>query len=126
VVAAAVLAASICTAQEKPKFDVASVKLETDCTGKPRGLATPPTPGRMSLQCSTVENLVRIAYWVFAAGTPAPNLKRIEVHGGPDWIRNDLYSIAAKPDGTARIAKMFGPMLQGLLEERFQLTLTTR
>jgi uncharacterized protein (TIGR03435 family) len=41
--------------------------------------------------------------------------------GGPDWIRSALYEIDARADGNPNEEMMQGPMLQALLEDRFQL-----
>jgi uncharacterized protein (TIGR03435 family) len=43
------------------------------------------------------------------------------VRGGPDWIRNERYTIEAVASGTPDAATMGGPMLRGLLERRFKL-----
>jgi uncharacterized protein (TIGR03435 family) len=43
------------------------------------------------------------------------------VRGGPDWVRNERYTIDAVADGAADAATMSGPMLRDLLERRFQL-----
>jgi uncharacterized protein (TIGR03435 family) len=41
--------------------------------------------------------------------------------GGPSWADSDLYDIEARADGEARPDQMYGPMMQKLLEDRFQL-----
>jgi uncharacterized protein (TIGR03435 family) len=43
------------------------------------------------------------------------------VRGGPDWVRNERYTIDAVTDGAADAATMSGPMLRDLLERRFNL-----
>lgn len=43
------------------------------------------------------------------------------MEGGPAWMQSEHYSLSAKADGPARTELMAGPMLQALLEERFQL-----
>jgi len=50
------------------------------------------------------------------AGAPNPVLE-----GGPSWIDSDRYQISAKAEGAVSRDVMNGPMLQALLEERFQL-----
>jgi uncharacterized protein (TIGR03435 family) len=45
----------------------------------------------------------------------------VRVRGGPDWVRSEHYTIDAVADGAADAATMSGPMLQDLLERRFQL-----
>jgi uncharacterized protein (TIGR03435 family) len=43
------------------------------------------------------------------------------VRGGPNWIRNDRYTIEAVGGGQVTAEMMRGPMLRDLLERRFQL-----
>jgi uncharacterized protein (TIGR03435 family) len=43
--------------------------------------------------------------------------------GDPPWVSSEHYDIEAKADGKTSVQQMEGPMLQTLLEERFQLTL---
>jgi uncharacterized protein (TIGR03435 family) len=43
------------------------------------------------------------------------------ISGGPPWIESDLYTILAKTEGLPSEQEMSGPMLQALLEERFNL-----
>jgi len=45
----------------------------------------------------------------------------MQVIGGPAWLDTDRYDISAKAEGRASAAEMLGPMMQTLLEERFQL-----
>jgi len=48
-------------------------------------------------------------------------LFRQEFKGSPAWITSAHYTIEAKAEGPARQETMRGPMLQALLEDRFQL-----
>jgi uncharacterized protein (TIGR03435 family) len=43
------------------------------------------------------------------------------ITGGPSWLESDLYSIQAKAEGLPSDREMRGPMLQAILEERFEL-----
>lgn len=104
----------------KPSWEVASVKLNQGCGGRGRGVSGPPVPGRLNMQCNTVENLILMAYVVFQNGS-RPNMKRIPVTGGPAWVHSEQYAINAKAEGAAPVAQMLGPMLQNLLEDRFKL-----
>jgi uncharacterized protein (TIGR03435 family) len=45
----------------------------------------------------------------------------IPILGGPSWINTERYMINAKAEGTPSQPMMRGPMLQALLEDRFQL-----
>jgi len=67
-----------------------------------------------------VERLIQQAYGVFANGR-ANRLSSVTVRGGPAWTKSDFYEIDAKAAGRQSHATMNGPMLQALLEDRFQL-----
>ncbi len=72
-----------------------------------------PLPDRLDVACETVTTLVKLAYVGGRASVP--------VSGGPAWIDSDRYRIDAKAEGPESTEKMIGPMLQALLEDRFQL-----
>jgi uncharacterized protein (TIGR03435 family) len=103
----------------RPAFEVATVKLNTGCGSVIRG--TPPSPGRLNMQCITLKDLIGTAYITFANG-PHPNARRPQILGGPSWIDSDRYEITGKAEDGAGLAQMAGPMLQVLLEDRFKLT----
>ena len=114
----AVLASHAQTPGPRPAFEVASIKLNTTCyNGDGRRAGS--SPGRLDLPCLTVRGLIRMAYGAFAGETL--NTRRIEVTGGPHWIDTDHYDISAKAAGGAAGPQMMGPMLQALLEDRFQV-----
>jgi len=96
------------------------------------------TPGRLRGLCLTTATLVRVAYGYspldldFAERRPQLDFGSVygmgeedgrRVRGGPDWIKSERYTIEAvtgrgvSPDAHA----LSGPMLQRLLERRFQL-----
>lgn len=104
----------------KPAWDVVAVKMNPNCGGRGRGMSAPPHPGRLSMECNTVENLIMTAYVVFQNGS-SPTFKRTPITGGPAWIHSESYAINAKAEGAAPVAQMLGPMLQTLLEDRFKL-----
>ena len=104
------------------------------------------TPGRWFGLCVTPVALIRIAYGyrgieleaMLPDGLPrrggrAPLRGQFSVvgsigagdggrvRGGPDWIRNERYTIEAVASGTPDAATMGGAMLRGLLERRFKL-----
>jgi len=43
------------------------------------------------------------------------------INGGPSWIHSAFYEINAKAEGNPSVRMMRGPMMQVLLEDRFQL-----
>ena len=110
----------------RPKFELASIKpCKADMVPQGRGGGLKPTsltPGRMSLNCTTVKDLVHIAYVSFANGHFNP-LSSVPIEGGPGWINSDLYAIEAKTEGTPapNEGTVGGAMLQTLLEDRFNL-----
>ena len=104
----------------RPRFEVASIKLDKDCPQK-RPAFGPPAPGRLALGCMTVKNLIVTAYGALANGTGVDFKNNMDVTGGPAWMETEFYDINAKADGATPVAMMGGPMLQGLLEDRFQL-----
>jgi uncharacterized protein (TIGR03435 family) len=101
-----------------PAFEVASVKLNQNCSGDRQDEQF--SPGRVSVTCITLPNLIHAAYGTFANG-PNPNPNRLPLFGAPDWARSSRYNITAKARGDAPMDQMFGPMLQVLLEDRFKL-----
>jgi len=115
-------AAQVAVAQMpgKPAWEVASVKVNQSCGGRGRGMSAPPSPGRLNMECNTLENLIMTAYVVFQNGS-TPTMKRTPITGGPAWIHSEQYAINAKAEGAAPVAQMLGPMLQSLLEDRFKL-----
>jgi len=113
-----------CAAQSpdsRPRFEVASVKRNlSGCDhGRGGGSGAPP-PGRLRVSCIAVKDLIQAAYGTFANG-PTPASFVPDVVGAPDWIDTEYYDIDAVPPGPATIDRMYGPMMQTLLEERFGL-----
>ena len=107
------------------KFEVASIKR---CQDSDRGGGGgEPTPGRVDLNCVTTANLIRMAYLAFPTGQPnqpvSPSFLQQPISGGPSWMNTERYRINAKAEGPVNLEMMRGPMLQALLEDRFQLKL---
>jgi uncharacterized protein (TIGR03435 family) len=95
------------------------------------------TPGRLYALCLTPATLIRTAY-----GASLLNPARggrvgrgmnvnivyglgredgVRVRGGPDWVRDEYYTIEAVAGMPADAETMRGPMLRALLERRFGL-----
>ena len=116
--------------QAPPKFDVVSIK---PCKTVPRnGGSTNTSPGRVSLECTTMEGLIRNAYLAYPDGKPWPiqnGLKTPMPHhhsqealkGMPAWVKSEHFTIDAKADRPAGMEMMMGPMMQTVLKERFKL-----
>jgi uncharacterized protein (TIGR03435 family) len=112
-----------------PRFSVASIKpcknaFGPDDGGVGRGAIRPieVDPGRIRINCLPLDNIIMQAYIVYADGQARSQVPMGEqwVRGGPGWIAS-AYSIDAKPEEAQTAAMMLGPMLQALLEDRFQL-----
>ncbi len=122
-----VVDAPLIRAQSAPRlrFEVASIKR---CAGDvpPGGCGSglPSfSPGRMTLNCLSVQGLINAAYVTYATGRN-PNFmmpQRIPIEDGPGWITSERYTINAKTEGDADAYVMEGPLLQTLLESRFKL-----
>ncbi len=111
-------ATSTAASPTRPAFEVASIKLNPDCAGDHQDEQF--SPGRVSVTCITLPNLIKAAYGTFANG-PNSNPKRLRLFGAPDWMGSSRYNITAKAQGETPMDQMFGPMLQVLLEDRFRL-----
>ena len=117
--------ATAAPAVERPKFDVASIKPCDPDAAQPGGRSGKGGSGnaRYRRNCVTVMTLIENAYVRFAEGkNRSPMLTQlIKVEGGPGWLRSDTYTIEAEAEGTFPPMIMDGPMMQSLLEDRFQL-----
>ncbi len=102
--------------QTRPAFEVASIKLAPGCDALPRRLPKY-LNDRIILSCVTLRNLIRVA----SNPNGIRGLTPIDVLGGPSWIDKDTFDLEAKAESPTLITQMTGPMLQRLLEERFQL-----
>jgi uncharacterized protein (TIGR03435 family) len=105
---------------DRPKFEVASVK---GC--RPDQPAPASSPGRLSLNCRPLKQVIQEAYDTFASGKVNPlnpTAPLMALEGGQPWV-DYSYTIEAKAAGPQSVAMMRGPMMQTLLEERFHLKL---
>jgi uncharacterized protein (TIGR03435 family) len=103
------LAASASPQEKRPAFEVASVKANTSGSGMV--MIRPPVGGRFTATNARVKMLVTLAY----------DVRNFEISGGPGWTETDGFDIEAKAaDSNVKIDGL-RPMLQSLLEDRFQL-----
>ncbi len=93
-----------------PAFEVASIKPSVDPPGSVSGIFE--TQGRINAKNVTLKRCVRGAY----------NVPESLIVGGPKWVDQDRYYIAAKAPGPAGDDALM-LMLQGLLADRFKLVL---
>ena len=100
---------------EKPKFEVASVRQNTNDDGKIMIGIQP--GGRFNAVNVPLWDLIRQAYGV----------QRTQLIGAPDWTETARYDVVAKAEGDIQGSPPGGPpgplnfMLQDLLEDRFKL-----
>jgi uncharacterized protein (TIGR03435 family) len=93
---------------DSPRFDVASIKLDTSAL--PRHIVRPLPGGGLHTENASVRMLMQNAY----------GLQSFQIVGGPAWIGSEGYNIDAKAEGSASQRQVFF-MLQSLLEDRFKL-----
>lgn len=96
-------------AQERPQFDVVSIKRTPEDTGPGADFGARPG-GILRARNNGIANFITNAYGV----------ENYLLVGGPDWIRTDRYDLEAKAPGEVSRPEMM-LMLQALLENRFQL-----
>ena len=80
------------------------------------------SPGNFRSECTTLERLIQQAYGLFANGR-MDTMSFVTVAQAPAWAKSELFEIHASAKGAQSQAIMNGPMLQGLLEDRFKLKL---
>ena len=117
-------------APKTSKWEVTSIR---QCTGDTPGNArgggngTAPSPGAMGtspgllrVTCMPLKWLIERAYVKYFEADMKPTWF-FPISGGPAWMESDLYTIMARTEGLPSEQEMRGPMLQALLEERFNL-----
>lgn len=95
------------TSGTKPKFEIASIKLNksgANVIGMTR------SPGMIAIRDCPLEVLIEEAYALYP----------YQISGGPHWVDTDKYDIVAKVHGKANFSQKMH-MLQALLADRFQL-----
>lgn len=118
-----IIAAGEMSAAIGPGFSAASVR---PCVGDSSGFGDQTlSPGRIAVPCRDLVSFIEQAYQRFADGRVRPPwaAQRFLISGGPDWVKQDRYTIEAAADGAPAAAVMLGPMTQSLLEDRFKLSL---
>jgi uncharacterized protein (TIGR03435 family) len=89
-------------------FAVASIK--ANHSGERIMLYQPGRGGKFTATNSSLGLIIQYAYEVMD----------FQIAGAPDWVKSNRYDIAAKADGDSQVTDV-RPMLQRLLEDRFQL-----
>ncbi len=117
-----VLTAPVIQAQNEPantpKFEVSSIRA---CSEPLNDGGPHSSPGRLATDCAQLLNLIGNAYNALADGHLNLNAEPTPITGGPPWIHSASYDIKATDEGNPSVPMMLGPMMQRLLEDRFQL-----
>jgi uncharacterized protein (TIGR03435 family) len=108
----------IAFAEQSPTFEVASIKTNTTC-GQDRQTEKF-SPGRLTVTCIKLSNLMQAAYSRFADGRNHTG-PQLQIEGAPEWTRSARFDISVTARGDAPMEEMFGPMLKALLVQRFHL-----
>jgi uncharacterized protein (TIGR03435 family) len=107
-----------------PKFEVVSIKsCKPGTPGGRKGRIS--APGRLSIGCGILADIdntgmIQVAYNRYAGGY-LNSYRVIPIEGGPDWIHSERFEIDAQSDRQPSILMMEGPMMQTILEDRFEL-----
>jgi uncharacterized protein (TIGR03435 family) len=98
-----------------PAFDVISIRKSPDPSTTFFNPTTLVRPGRQwNARFATVEGIIKAAYPAFI--TPG------QIAGGPSWLREEFFEIAARTDEDATADEVRG-MIRALLADRFKLVL---
>jgi hypothetical protein len=106
-----------------PGFEVVSIKpCKAGLPGAGRaGAASGSSPAILRENCVTVSDLIRQAYVEYGSGQGSTFPQLVPIQGGPNWINSERYEIDAKAEGAPGQGMLRGPMLQALLQDRFNL-----
>jgi uncharacterized protein (TIGR03435 family) len=102
----------------RPQFEVASVKLNPNCPDNQTKEQF--SPGRVTVGCIKLKELLQAAYGTFANGTNS-GLTHLQIFGEPSSLEPLRFDVTAAARADTPMGQMFGPMLQMLLEDRFHL-----
>ena len=107
------LRADVQAPENRPSFEVASVKPNTS-TGPNQIRVGMPGNGRFNITNMPLAELIRFAY----------ESQPFQLTGGPDWVNSQRFDVTATTDGNPG-AGVIRQMLQSLLAERFKLAVRT-
>ena len=99
------------TTTQRPSFDVASVRTHDPSDRKNFDNIQPYPDGRFTSDNASLWMLIHYAFQV----------QPYQVAGGPNWLRSIGFDINAKSAEAHHSFDDIPPLLQGLLEDRFQL-----
>jgi len=79
------------------------------------------SPRNLNLYCRSLHDLIDLAFIAYKDGRLEIPAIRPEIEGLPDWAESDHFDIDATTDSDTTLAMLNGPLLRGLLEDRFKL-----
>jgi uncharacterized protein (TIGR03435 family) len=91
-----------------PAFEVTSIRPHQNGDN---GAYVQASQGRLAMANFSLKQLILFAY----------NVPNNQVSGVQSWMDSNHFDVQATADSTATVKQLEGPMLQALLEERFQL-----
>jgi uncharacterized protein (TIGR03435 family) len=101
------------------KFQMVSIRR---CDPKSLHGGVSGSPGRVTVPCATLKNLIDWTYGAYANGSRFNAKSTLPIEGAPAWIDSDRFTINAKAPGSPGILEMFtGPLMRELLADRFKL-----
>ena len=108
------------TSQQKPSFEVVSIKPSPPLGSGAIRIGGGVQGDRFSLSGATLRMLLQIA---FSRPENTSLSGQLQIVGGPDWMESARYEVTAKADcsGGTFTRQQLPPMMQSLLEDRFQL-----
>src|SRR5580704_1016684 len=76
------------------------------------------SPGRVTVPCATLKNLIDWTYGAYANGPHFNDKFSLPIEGAPAWLDSERFTIKAKAPGSPSILEMFtGPLMQALLTD---------
>ncbi len=103
-------------------FDAVSIKANLECQGRGRAKQIL-SPTTLTMTCSTLMDMVRVAYVTAVADAGSSKLPHIS--GGPSWANTVYFDIQAKSEQAVTPREIAGQMFQSVLQDRFQLKTRT-
>jgi uncharacterized protein (TIGR03435 family) len=115
-------------AGDRPRFDVVSVKpcdpnaVPPSATGRGANMGST-SPGRFVIECQSAMSLIHTAFVGYAGGRAnLPGARpTMDLGQGPGWTLSERWAIEATAAPATSPLVMRGPMLQGVLEDRFKV-----
>jgi uncharacterized protein (TIGR03435 family) len=107
---------------DTPRWESVSVTpCGSDSQAGGRGGGTGNPQAKLRVICTTPKLMIERAYvkWI-EKGVIRPTWF-FPISGGPSWIDTEHYTVEADPEGSPSMDVMKGPMMQALLEDRFNL-----